>query len=77
MTRKHQKALWFTAIALVILFSAAVGWFIGVPMIRLAEDPQAFRDWVDESGIWGRLLFVGMVFIQVLIAFIPGEPGTR
>lgn len=74
MTRKHQKALWFTAIALVILFSAAVGWFIGVPMIRLAEDPQAFRDWVDESGIWGRLLFVGMVFIQVLIAFIPGEP---
>ena len=74
MTRKHQKTLWFTAIALVILFSAAVGWFIGVPMIRLAEDPQAFRDWVDESGIWGRLLFVGMVFIQVLIAFIPGEP---
>lgn len=74
MTRKHQKALWFTAIALVILFSAAVGLFIGVPMIRLAEDPQAFRNWVDESGIWGRLLFVGMVFVQVLIAFIPGEP---
>ena len=74
MTRKHQKALWFAAIALVILFAAAVGWFIGRPMVRLAEDPQAFRDWVDKSGIWGRLLFVGMVFVQVLIAFIPGEP---
>ena len=74
MTRKHQKALWITAIALVILFSAAVSWFIGVPMLRLAKDPQAFRDWVDASGIWGRLLFVGMVFVQVLIAFIPGEP---
>lgn len=74
MTRKQQKALWFAALALVILFSAAVAWFIGIPMVRLAEDPQAFRNWVDASGTWGRILFVGMVVLQVLIAFIPGEP---
>lgn len=74
MTRKQQKAMWFAAFALVILFSAAVGLFIGIPMIRLAEDPQAFRSWVDASGPWGRILFVGMVVVQVLIAFIPGEP---
>lgn len=74
MTRKQQKALWFAALALVILFSAAVAWFIGIPMVRLAEDPQAFRNWVDASGSWGRILFVGMVVLQVLIAFIPGEP---
>lgn len=63
-----------TAITLFILFCLAVGRFIGVPMIRLANDPQAFRDWVHSYGITGRLLFVGMVVLQVLVAFIPGEP---
>ena len=43
-------------------------------MVRLAEDPAQFRHWVDSYGVWGRLLFVGMVVLQVIIAFIPGEP---
>ena len=43
-------------------------------MIRMAEEPDAFRLWVDSHGIAGRIVFVGMVTIQVLVAFIPGEP---
>ena len=43
-------------------------------MVSMAEDPEAFRAWVDASGLWGRLLFVGMVVLQVVVAFIPGEP---
>lgn len=74
MTEKHQKLVWFCAMAVFVLFSLAVGWFIGVPMVHLAEYPQAFRDWVDSYGIFGRVLFIGMVVVQVLVAFIPGEP---
>ena len=74
MTQNRQKILWLTAVSACILFSFVVGWYVGVPMIRLAENPDAFRDWVDASGPWGRILFVGMVVIQVLVAFIPGEP---
>lgn len=74
MTIKQQKVLGIAAAAVCILFSLAVGWYIGIPMIRLAEDPDGFRSWVDESGAWGRILFVGMVVLQVLVAFIPGEP---
>ena len=29
---------------------------------------------MDSYGILGRVLFVGMVVVQVLVAFIPGEP---
>ena len=29
---------------------------------------------MDRSGFWGQLLFVGMVFLQVIVALIPGEP---
>ena len=74
MNEKQKKMVWLAAVVVFILFCAGVGWFVGVPMIRLAEDPQAFRDWVDAGGIWGRILFVGMVVLQVLVAFIPGEP---
>ena len=74
MTIKRQRILYLMAVGIFLLFCILVGWYIGVPMIRLVREPQMFRDWVDSYGIWGRLLFVGMVVLQVLVAFIPGEP---
>ena len=74
MSKKQQKLVWLLAVVVFVLFMLAVGWFVGVPMIRLAEDPEAFRAWVDSYGILGRIAFVGMVVVQVLVAFIPGEP---
>jgi len=74
MTQKHQKTVWLLAVSVFILVCALVGWFVGVPMIRLAEDPDAFRDWVDSYGVGGRVLFFCLVVLQVLVAFIPGEP---
>ena len=74
MGEKQKKTVYSFAVSAFILVMVAVGWFIGRPMIRLAQDPEAFRLWVDSYGIWGRLLFVGIVVFQVLIAFVPGEP---
>lgn len=74
MTEKHQKYVWAAALAVFILFCALTGWYVGVPMVRFAEEPETFRTWVDASGIWGKVLFIGMVVLQVVIAFIPGEP---
>lgn len=74
MTEKHRKGLWILSIAVFLLFCVFVGWYVGVPMVRMARDPQQFQAWVDRSGIWGRLLFVGMVYLQVIVALIPGEP---
>lgn len=74
MDEKHRKIVWLIAVIIFVLFMAAVAWFVGKPMVALAENPEAFRVWVDSYGIWGRILFVGMVLLQVLVAFIPGEP---
>jgi len=74
MTEKQRKAVYLTAVIIFIMFCLLVGWYIGVPMVRMARDPAQFQAWVDKSGIWGRLLFVGMVFLQVIVALIPGEP---
>lgn len=74
MNEKQRKIIWVAAVVIFILFCIAVGYYIGVPMVRLARDPEAFRAWVDSYGVWSRVLFVGMVILQVIVAFIPGEP---
>ena len=74
MTEKHKKLVALWALLIFVLFCAAVGYFIGVPMVRLAKTPAQFQALVDSYGIWGRLIFVGMVVLQVIVAFIPGEP---
>lgn len=74
MTEKQKKIVAIIAVIVFILFCAAVGYFVGVPMVQLAEDPAAFQQLVDSYGIGGKLIFLGMVVLQVLVAFIPGEP---
>ena len=74
MTEKHKKMVAIFAILIFVLFCAAAGYFVGVPMVRLAEDPAQFQAMVDAYGIWSRVIFIGMVVLQVVVAFIPGEP---
>ncbi len=74
ITEKQKKTISFCVILAFILFCSVVGWFIGRPMIEFVSNPQEFRNWVDASGIFGRLAFILMVMFQVVIAFVPGEP---
>jgi len=74
MTERHKKIVAIVAMLVFVLFCGLVGYFIGVPMVRLAEDPAQFQALVDSYGIWSRLIFIGMVVLQVVVAFIPGEP---
>ena len=74
MTDRQKKWVAAGAVVIFILFCAAVGYYVGVPMVQLAEDPAAFRTMVESYAIVGKLIFVGMVVLQVLVAFIPGEP---
>ncbi|MBR5245731.1 MAG: TVP38/TMEM64 family protein [Clostridia bacterium] len=74
MTDKHKKlTAWFAGFVFVLFF-VLVAWRIGVPMVRFVSQPQEFRAWVDAHGFGGKLLFVGMVILQVIVAIIPGEP---
>ncbi len=74
ITEKQRKTISVFVIIAFILFCAAVGWFIGRPMIRFVSEPEKFRAWVNLSGVWARIAFVLMVLFQVVIAFVPGEP---
>ena len=46
----------------------------GKPMVSFVADAQVLRLWVDSHGIWGRLVFLLLLVVQMIVAFIPGEP---
>ena len=74
LTVKQKKIAAGCALAVFILLSAAVFWFVGRPMIRFVRQPELFQQWVDGLGFWGKAAYVGMCILQVVVAIIPGEP---
>lgn len=71
---KHRKLLGVLLIVFAIVFCAVITIFIGKPLIKFAAEPEKFRAWIDSFGIWGKLIFIGIIVLQVVIALIPGEP---
>jgi len=74
MTDSQKKRLSIVSIVIFLLFCLGITVYIGIPMVRLASRPEAFRAWVDSFGFWGQLIFICMVVLQVIVALIPGEP---
>lgn len=73
-SQSRRRLISALALALFLLLSAAAFYFIGLPMLRFASDPEKFRALVDAHGIGGRLIYIGMVVLQITVALIPGEP---
>lgn len=79
-TTQQQRALRRRRAVSVVSLVLFVGLFVflffvvGRPLVRFVEQPEQFRAWLDGYGVWGRVIFVGMTLLQILIGIIPGEP---
>lgn len=71
---RRKRIIAIASIAVLLGLFAVVGYFVGRPLVKMAENPGAFRDWVDSKNMWGRLLMMGIMALQVIVALIPGEP---
>lgn len=62
-------------ISLMVLLGlfAVVAVYVGKPLLEMAGDPAAFREWVEARGFMGRLALTGIMTLQVVVAMIPGE----
>ena len=74
MTQKQKKYIALAGILAFVILSGLVFWFAGRPLIRFVSEPEYFRAWLDARGVWGRLIFLCIVVLQVFVAIIPGEP---
>ena len=74
LTEKQQKKIAIISLVFAVVFMVSVAIFVGIPLVRLISEPERFRQWVARYGIWGKMAFIGMEVIKVVIAVIPGEP---
>lgn len=74
LTSAQQKALGIAVIVAAVIVMLLIMALVGVPLLRFASQPERFRAWVDSHGFAGRLAYIGMVFLQVVVALLPGEP---
>ena len=71
---KQKRIITVVAIILVFLFSGAIAWLVGRPLIGFINDPEKFKAFVKGHGILSDFVFICMIVFQMIIAFIPGEP---
>lgn len=73
-TERQRKMLVSGGVVLFLVLMGLTALFVGKPILQLADDPAAFRQWLDTRGWYGWILFLLMVIVQVFAAVIPGEP---
>ena len=74
LSKKSKKIASILIMLAITLASVLIFIFLWKPFTSVVSNPQKFREFIDSFGIWGRLVFVLMVVMQVMIAVIPGEP---
>lgn len=74
LTAKRRKIFSIISLGIFVLFFSFLTYYVGGPIIKFVNDPEKFQLWVSEHGIWGRVVFLAMQLVQVIIAVIPGEP---
>lgn len=71
---KENRKLYYivsVCIALILIISGSA--LLGPKLIHTINDPESFRTYIESRGVWGYLIFIGIQFLQVVFAFIPGE----
>ena len=57
-----------------IAIMAALSAVFTKPVVAFVADAPALRRWVQQKGIGGKAVFVAVLVVQMITAFIPGEP---
>lgn len=73
-TNKQRRSTWLlvgSIAVLVIVVSLLI--FFWQPLADLFTDKERLKQLVEQAGVYGPLLFIGIQFLQVVVAPIPGQ----
>ena len=75
MDRQDKRKVIIMCLGFLAALAAASIFLL--PYIKRLSEPQyqtALKEWVEQMGILGFLALLGLQMLQIVIAFIPGEP---
>lgn len=75
--KTYERRRKLFAVVSIVLFAALMTLLtvtVGRKLVTLAAEPEQFRIWVENTGIWGKAMMVGVSAFQIIVAVIPGEP---
>lgn len=70
----RKKSVYISAIVIFVMVSLFIMYLVNRLVSDFQADPVLFRNWIDGFGIFGPVIFVGMIVLQVVFAIVPGEP---
>ena len=61
-------------IALVLVVMAIIMVAVGIPLLKVAKDAESLESYIQSQGMWGVLIYMLLVILQILAAVVPGGP---
>ena len=71
---KKKRIIGILSIAGVLALFVVLTFLLRKPLLDAFKNKASFRDWMRGTGFWKYPLMVGIMALQVIVAFIPGEP---
>jgi uncharacterized membrane protein YdjX (TVP38/TMEM64 family) len=71
---RKKRLLGLIVLAIVLALLVLLTVLVGIPLLQAVRNGYSFRVWMRGRGFLKYPLMVGIVALQVVIAFIPGEP---
>ncbi|NLX83108.1 MAG: TVP38/TMEM64 family protein [Clostridiales bacterium] len=71
---KRKRMIGIASIAAVLVVFLVLAILLKNPLLTAIRDKASFRTWMQERGFLKYPLMAGIMALQVIIAFIPGEP---
>ncbi len=68
-----RRRKWLSAISIIVVVLLAIGITVFIARWLSSFSQEGFRDYIQSFGPLGWLVLLGLQFLQVFIALIPGE----
>lgn len=70
---RRRRIYGLCSLAVVLGLSIWLTVFVSQNILQYADSPERFKEYIDSYGWQGRIVLLGLQFLQVVVAFIPGE----
>ncbi len=76
-TARKRKIILLCSLILFVAIIMLLAFFISKPLINSITSPEGrleFKEWISSLGFVGKLIVIGLMALQLILAVIPGGP---